>query len=293
MKLSQLKIDPEFQSKIPPLQFEEEQQLEQNIITEGRLLNPIITWNGYILDGHTRYRILKKHGFIKFEVEEIQLANKYEALAWICKNQLGRRNLSPERKKFLLGKEYESTKLAVGGQPGNCNKANRCDQNDHIDSEKRTCERIAVEHGVGSATVRRAEKYSRGIDAAEEAVPGAQEEILTGHIKATDEQIVALASIPKEERPAILEELKKKKSDRDDTVLERLKPSKPPPKPKPAPQKKKPTATENNTAPQAEQPETPVQEPITESPPEEEIEPTSNAPPSFLQSIRTVQAVWL
>ena len=127
MKLSQLKIDPEFQSKIPPLQFEEEQQLEQNIIAEGRLLNPIITWNGYILDGHTRYRILKKHGFIKFEVEEIQLANKYEALAWICKNQLGCRNLSPERKKFLLGKEYESTKLAVGGQPGNCNKVNRCD----------------------------------------------------------------------------------------------------------------------------------------------------------------------
>ena len=82
-----------------------------------------------------RYRILKKHGFIKFEVEEIQLANKYEALAWICKNQLGRRNLSPERKKFLLGKEYESTKLAVGGQPGNCNKVNRCDQNDHIDSD--------------------------------------------------------------------------------------------------------------------------------------------------------------
>ena len=108
MKLSQLKIDPEFQSKIPPLQFEEEQQLEQNIIAEGRLLNPIITWNGYILDGHTRYRILKKHGFIKFEVEEIQLANKYEALAWICKNQLGRRNLSPERKKFLLGKEQNN-----------------------------------------------------------------------------------------------------------------------------------------------------------------------------------------
>ena len=51
-----------------------------------------------------------------------------------------------------------------------------------------------------------------------------------GQIKRNHEQIVALASIPKEERPAILEELKKKKSDRDDTVLERLKPSKPPPK---------------------------------------------------------------
>jgi len=59
VKLSQLKIDPEFQSKIPPLQFEEEQQLEQNIIAEGRLLNPIITWNGYILDGHTPFPLVK------------------------------------------------------------------------------------------------------------------------------------------------------------------------------------------------------------------------------------------
>jgi hypothetical protein len=59
VKLSQLKIDPEFQSKIPPLQFEEEQQLEQNIIAEGRLLNPIITWNGYILDGHTQFPLVK------------------------------------------------------------------------------------------------------------------------------------------------------------------------------------------------------------------------------------------
>ena len=158
LKLSSLKIDPEFSAQILPLSFDELQQLKMNMIRDGKLTDPIIVWNKTILDGHTRYRILKKHGSIKFEVEEIQLANKYEALAWICKNQLGRRNLSPERKKFLLGKEYESTKLAVGGQPGNCNKVNRCDQNDHIDSEKRTCERIAVEHGVGSATVRRAEK---------------------------------------------------------------------------------------------------------------------------------------
>ena len=263
MKLSQLKIDPEFQSKIPPLQFEEEQQLEQNIIAEGRLLNPIITWNGYILDGHTRYRILKKHGFIKFEVEEIQLANKYEALAWICKNQLGRRNLSPERKKFLLGKEYESTKLAVGGQPGNCNPV------------KRTCERIASEHGIGEKTVRRAEKYSRGIDAAEEAVPGAQEEILTGRIKATDAQIAALPAIPKEERPAILDELRKEKDKRNEALLSRLKPERPPPKPA-SPKPPEP--------PQNEEPAVP--EPVTPSPPEEEIEPASNGPPSFLQKIQ-------
>ena len=275
MKLSQLKIDPEFQSKIPPLQFDEEQQLEQNIIAEGRLLNPIITWNGYILDGHTRYRILKKHGFIKFEVEEIQLANKYEALAWICKNQLGRRNLSPERKKFLLGKEYESTKLAVGAPLGSKHGIRKCGQNDHIFTESRTCQRIASEHGVGEKTVRRAEKYSQGIDAAEEAVPGAQEEILTGRIKATDAQIAALPAIPKEERPAILDELRKEKGKRNENLLSRLKPERPPPKSAP-PKPPEPPQNEEPAAP----------EPVTPSPPEEEIEPASNGPPSFLQSIQ-------
>ena len=88
-----------------------------------RVVNPIITRNGYILDGHTRYRILKKHGFIKFEAEEIQLANKYEALAWICKNQLGRRNLSPERKKFLLEQIFTIDKSRIERFMGYASKA--------------------------------------------------------------------------------------------------------------------------------------------------------------------------
>ena len=222
-----------------------------------------------------RYRILKKHGFIKFEVEEIQLANKYEALAWICKNQLGRRNLSPERKKFLLGKEYESTKLAVGAPLGSKHGIRKCGQNDHIFTESRTCQRIASEHGVGEKTVRRAEKYSQGIDAAEEAVPGAQEEILTGRIKATDAQITALPAIPKEERPAILDELRKEKGKRNENLLSRLKPERPPPKSAP-PKPPEPPQNEEPAAP----------EPVTPSPPEEEIEPASNGPPSFLQKIQ-------
>ena len=59
LKLSNLKIDPEFSAQILPLSFEALQQLEQNIIAEGRLLNPIITWNGYILDGHTPSPLIK------------------------------------------------------------------------------------------------------------------------------------------------------------------------------------------------------------------------------------------
>ena len=41
-KLSQLKIDPEFQNQINPPSFEETHQLEMNILKEERVLNPII-----------------------------------------------------------------------------------------------------------------------------------------------------------------------------------------------------------------------------------------------------------
>ena len=198
MNLNALKIDPEFQGKIPPLNAEEEHILEQNMIQERRLLNPLIIWNGYILDGHSRYRILKHHPEIAFEVKEIQLPDRYAALAWICQNQLGRRNLDPERRKFLMGKAYESQKLSDWGEnPQNRNKQSGrfapCGQNDHMDTHLRTCEKIAQANGISPKFVRRAEKYANGIDAAEAAVPGVMEEILTGHIKATDAEITALA----------------------------------------------------------------------------------------------------
>ena len=59
--LRRLKIDPEFQSKIPPLTFEELNLLETNILEEGRILSPLIVWNGLIVDGHNRFAILKNH----------------------------------------------------------------------------------------------------------------------------------------------------------------------------------------------------------------------------------------
>ena len=118
-----LKIDPEFQKQINPPSFEETHQLEMNILKEERVLNPIITWNGYIVDGHTRYQILRKYPFIPFEVIEKEFSSRYEALAWICKNQLGRRNLSPERKKFLLEQIFTIDKSRIERFMGYASKA--------------------------------------------------------------------------------------------------------------------------------------------------------------------------
>ena len=114
-----LKIDPEFQSQIPPLTDDEYNQLEENILKEGKLLSPLIVWNNTLIDGHNRYAILQKHPEICFSTMPLRFANREEALAWICKNQLGRRNLTPEQKKFLIGKQYSVEHRKPGGNGNN------------------------------------------------------------------------------------------------------------------------------------------------------------------------------
>ena len=220
LKLNSLKIDPEFSAQILPLSFEELQQLEMNMIWDGKLTDPIIVWNKTILDGHNRYNILRKHSFIEYEIKEMEFSSRQEALIWICNHQLGRRNLTPERRKYLIGKRYEAEKQ-VSQNRGNqytSAKKNATDQNDPCQNKSGshvTRQRIANETGTSEGYVQRAEKYMNGVEAADDAAPGAREEILNGKIKAADREICAIAKAPKEQRSEIVAELRKPKSERD------------------------------------------------------------------------------
>ena len=206
--LENLIVDPEFEEKIPRLSEEEFQLLEQLILEEGRIKDPIVTWNGIIVDGHNRYRIMLKHPEIQipFDIYEKEFPDRFAAIAWICKNQLGRRNLTPEDRKYLIGKQYEAEKQTVGGQIGNQNRSIRSYQNGNFENTK-TCERIAQENNIGRTTVIRAEQFARGVDAAEEAVPGARKEILSGRVKATDKAIASIAKADPEDRPILVDQI--------------------------------------------------------------------------------------
>ena len=110
----ELRIDPEFEGKIPPLTAEEFRQLEENILSDGLVINPLIVWNGVIVDGHHRFHIIERHPEIQYTTHEKRFDDRYAVIAWICKNQLGRRNLTPEQKKYLIGKQYEAEKSSHG-----------------------------------------------------------------------------------------------------------------------------------------------------------------------------------
>lgn len=204
-----LQIDPEFESKIPPLTEDEYQQLAENIISEGVVLMPLIVWNGTIVDGHNRYKIVQEHPEIIFTVHEKDFNNRYEALVWICNNQLGRRNLTPVQKKMLVGDRYEAEKMAHGGDRKS-EEAKSSGQNDHLKSasEGATRRRISEETGTSESYVKRASQFSQGATAAEEVSPGFRQEVLSGKVKPTQKEMWAIAKAPPEERKRLIQEVK-------------------------------------------------------------------------------------
>ena len=205
-----LKIDPEFQNQIPPLTDDEYKQLEENILKEGKLLSPLIVWNNTLVDGHNRYAILQKHPEIYFSTMPLRFENREEAIAWICRNQLGRRNLSPEQKRYLLGKQYEAEKKAAKIFRGNqytLAKKSGGTHDDNHHSGKKTCDRIAEENGVSKDTVIRASRYMKGVEIAEELIPGLKQSILSGQTKVSKADMHRLAKVACYDRAQTLQDI--------------------------------------------------------------------------------------
>ena len=94
-----MQILQELESLIPPLSNEEFKQLERNILEEG-IREPLITWNGILIDGHNRYRIAQEHD-INYETLEKEFDNINRVKEWMINNQFGRRNLSNYQRSVL------------------------------------------------------------------------------------------------------------------------------------------------------------------------------------------------
>lgn len=215
MKTTVIQIDTEFEQFIPPLLPEELRQLEENILKDGAILNPLILWNGIIVDGHNRYRIAQKHPEISYTTIERKFPDRYAALAWICRNQLGRRNLNKKQRDYLLGKQYEAERQENGGlRNTNRNTSGRfatgC-QSDNLWKANKTCDRIAKEHQVSPRSVLRAHDFSKSVDIADALSPGFKNDILTGVIRPTTKEVQAIAKADPEDRSAMVETIKQPK----------------------------------------------------------------------------------
>ena len=164
--MTMLMVDPEFENLIPKLGAKELAGLEANLELDG-CLDPILTWNGIILDGHNRHRICARLG-IEYAVREIQLQDRGAARVWILEHQLGRRNLTDAARidlALLLKTECQRSaqerRKATQGRPRkdapklgpNLNPVSRAD--------RKTNSELAKMAGVSKSTVGSFEKLKK------------------------------------------------------------------------------------------------------------------------------------
>jgi len=95
----ELTINKRFKDLLPPMSKDEFNLLKESIFKTG-VREPILIWRNTIIDGHNRYKICKEIG-IYFETKQLGFADEDEAVVWIIKNQLGRRNLTDFDKSKL------------------------------------------------------------------------------------------------------------------------------------------------------------------------------------------------
>ena len=182
---SDIKIDPEFQSFVPAISDDERTQLEANIVQHGGARDPLTVWlrgdnDEVLLDGHNRYEICTRLG-LRFSYCHVFFETRDEAADWIDRNQLGRRNLSRQDYKLLLGRRYNRAKRADGGH-GDQKSGGQTAR------PKPAAETLAKEHGVDEKTVRRAGKLQ-----AAAAQLDIEQKMVTGAIKASEADIVEAA----------------------------------------------------------------------------------------------------
>jgi hypothetical protein len=100
-----LQIKEEFKKLIPALTVEEFNQLEANCLAEG-IREKIITWDGFIIDGHNRFEIATRWN-LEYKSESKSFKDENEVKEWMIHNQFGRRNLS-NYQRSVLALELES-----------------------------------------------------------------------------------------------------------------------------------------------------------------------------------------
>ena len=189
-----VRIDPEFRDWVMPLSQEEYSQLEANLLAEG-CRDALIVWisdpvlQPTLLDGHHRYAICKAHN-LSYRIDFKKFPDREAAKNWIILNQIGRRNVTPEQRTYLMGKLYRETKKEQGEHTGNQYTMER---GNNFPLPK-TAEKIGEQFNVSDRTVKNAEKFADAVDTiADTYGDEAKQNILSGVVKLPQKVITQTA----------------------------------------------------------------------------------------------------
>ena len=107
-RLYDLILSERIQKATPSMAFSELEMLQGSIDEDG-VLNPLVVWKGrnVLVDGYYRYMYCHEKG-IPFDIVEKEFVDETEAVLWVVRQQLARRNLTPFQKcEMVLPLEAE------------------------------------------------------------------------------------------------------------------------------------------------------------------------------------------
>ena len=153
-RLYDLILSERIQNATPSMAFSELEMLQGSIDEDG-VLNPLVVWKGrnVLVDGYYRYMYCHEKG-IPFDIVEKEFADETEAVLWVVRQQIARRNLTPFQKcEMVLPLEGEIAAEAKKRQ------GRRSDlRGKPTEGPMETRKTLAEMAGVGTGTLRYA-KY--------------------------------------------------------------------------------------------------------------------------------------
>ena len=193
-------LDPEFSRFVPPLTQKELELLEESILREG-CRDAIVVWNGVILDGHNRYAICSRHN-IPFRTKEALIASRDEAIAWICVNQMGRRNITEETRRYLIGKRYTAEKRIGARNASGRNQYSFQEDSPRMlgkphayDSKHGIASSLGSEYHISHATVEKYGRYAEAMDRIAQVEPALIPHIMSGSVHIGQENAIDLSRL--------------------------------------------------------------------------------------------------
>jgi len=185
-------IDNEFKKLLPELDPETFAWLEESLLEYG-CMNPLVLWNGTLIDGHNRYKIIKKHD-LPFNTVNMEFDSRDDVIIWIISTQLARRNLSQLQLSHFRGLHYNTEKRRVRNQDGRNQHSEVWVQNEPKPQERRTSQILAEQYNVSPSTIKRDSQISTAIMAIGEISPEAKLKILSGRGNISRQRLQELAS---------------------------------------------------------------------------------------------------
>jgi len=191
----ELKIDKDFKKLTFPLEECNRRKLISSLVRNG-CVDPIITWNGVIVDGHKRYEICTKN-HIAFDIEPTTFDCKESAMIWICSKQLERVDIPNNMRNYLIGFYYRLVKYTTG-------RKNRRDPDFNYTSDgklpasklprmQKTAEKVGKIFHLSAPSIRKYAAFSRDVDRIEKKVPWGANLILSGNCKISKERLSELS----------------------------------------------------------------------------------------------------